>query len=77
MHLTATGWFILIGTPLGVWAWFAFFRPMGPCPDCKGRRRIGTSKRYRKVECERCGNSGEQMRLSARIVRGQGRRWGK
>jgi len=68
----------VVSSPFWIrWLWRAIFRPKGPCPDCRGRRRIGNSEMWRDSPyCERCGDKGEQMRLSARIVRG-GRGWGK
>ena len=77
MSLTPAGWLMVIGLPLGAWLWLAIFRPMGPCWRCRGRRRKGSRTRWRNLKCERCGSTGEHMRLSARIVRGQGRGWGK
>jgi hypothetical protein len=60
-----------------VWLGRAIFRPMAPCRWCRGRRRAGDSERWRNLNCSHCGNTGQRMTLGGRIVRGQGRGWGK
>jgi hypothetical protein len=60
-----------------VWLWRAIFRPMAPCRRCGGQSRVGDRERWRNRDCSRCDNKRERMTLGARLVRGQGRGWGK
>jgi hypothetical protein len=77
VQLTATGWLILIATPLGVWLGRAIFRPMAPCRWCRGRSRAGDRKRWRDLDCSHCGNTRKRMTWGGKLVRGQGRGWGR
>ena len=67
---------LLIAAGAGSWLWRAIFRPMAPCRWCRGKGKAGDRKRWRNLECKHC-DKGERMTLGARIVRGQGRGWGK
>ena len=68
---------VAIASPVLLWLGRAIFRPMAPCRWCRGKRRAGDRRRWRNLDCSHCGNTGERMTLGARIVRGQGRGWGK
>jgi hypothetical protein len=59
-----------------LWLWRAIFRPMAPCRWCRGRSRAGDRRRWRNLDCSHC-DKGQRMTLGARIVRWQGRGWGK
>lgn len=63
---------LIIGLPLytGLYLWSLHRRPWGPCRRCMGgnqRDRRGPFTRYHS-HCSRCGGSGEQLRLGARIL---------
>lgn len=77
MSPAAAGITVAIAAPVLLWLWRAIFRPKAPCRWCRGRRRAGNSRMWRDLKCSHCGDTGQRMRLSARIVRGQGRGWGK
>jgi hypothetical protein len=69
---------VAIAAPVLLWLGRAIFRPMAPCRWCRGRFRAGDRSRWRNLKCSHCVETpGERMTLGARIVRGQGRRWGK
>jgi len=68
---------VAIAAPVLLFLGRAIFRPMAPCRWCRGRRRAGSRRRWRNLDCSHCGNTGERMTLGGRIVRGQGRGWGK
>jgi hypothetical protein len=68
---------VAIAAPVLLFAWRAIFRPMALCWRCRGRSRAGSRSRWRNLNCARCGNSGQRMTWGARMVRGQGRGWGK
>jgi hypothetical protein len=72
------GWEIavIVALPFAV-AWFgrAIFRPMAPCRWCRGRRRAGSRRRWRNLDCSHCGNSGQRMTWGGRLFRGD--QWGK
>ena len=67
---------VAIASPVLLWLGRAIFRPMAPCRWCRGRKRVGDRKRWRNLEWSHC-DKGERMRWGARLVRGQGRGWGK
>jgi hypothetical protein len=77
--LTARGWELLAAAAavlVAVWVWRAIYRPTAPCRWCRGRKKVGSSKRWRKRTCRFCKDTpGERMTWGARMLRGG--RWGK
>jgi hypothetical protein len=50
---------------------------MSPCRWCGGKSKVGDSERWRDTDCSHCGNTRKRMRWGARMIRGQGRGWGR
>lgn len=53
-----------------------YFSPFGPCPRCRGRRRImrGRGRKARPVRCPRCAGAGRRQRPGSRTVHRLARR---
>jgi hypothetical protein len=77
--VTARGWEILAAFAVGCvayWAWMARYRPTAPCRWCRGRKKVGNRKRWRKRKrCRRCGGTGERTVWGAGFM--GGKRWGE
>jgi hypothetical protein len=62
---------VLILIPVISWLWMVIFRPIAPCRWCRGRKRVGTRKRWRERKyCKHCGDTGKRMVLGSGLFHG-------
>jgi hypothetical protein len=64
--LRDTGVILLLGAAWCAWGWFW---PWKQCRGCRGRKGRGIgSTQFGYSRCGRCAGSGEQVRLTARLI---------
>ena len=71
--ITPTGWLILTLFAAGLmirWAWRAKHRARARCLLCRGRKTVGTSKRWGERKCWLCKGKGYRLVWSSRFFQG-------